>query len=76
MVILAGLHVVSREFSDEFPGIRVIHKISVNHVKTRRFRKFTQLVLPFLVLTKKVNIQTFTLMSYIKNDHHADSCKS
>ena len=31
MVILAGLHVVSRDFSDVFPclGIRVIHKISV-----------------------------------------------
>ena len=31
MVILAGLHIVSRDFSDEFPcsGIRVIHKISV-----------------------------------------------
>ena len=27
--ILAGLHVMSRDFSDEFPctGIRVIHKI-------------------------------------------------
>ena len=30
-VLLAGVHVVSRDFSDEFPcsGIRVIHKISV-----------------------------------------------
>ena len=30
MVILAGLHAVSRDFSDEFPcsGIRLIHKIS------------------------------------------------
>ena len=32
MVVLAGLHVVSRDFLDEFPcsGIRVIHKISIN----------------------------------------------
>ena len=32
MVILAGLHVVSLDFSDEFPssGVCVIHKISVN----------------------------------------------
>ena len=32
VVILAGLHVVSRDFSDEFPysSGRVIHKVSVN----------------------------------------------
>ena len=32
VVILAGLHVVGHDFSNEFPfsGIRVIHKISVN----------------------------------------------
>ena len=32
VVILAGPHVVSRDFSDEFPcsGVRVIHKMSLN----------------------------------------------
>ena len=36
MVLLAGLHVVSRDFSDEFPCsvVRVVHKISVKSPKS------------------------------------------
>ena len=35
VVTLASLHVVNRDFSDEFPcsGVRVIHKIGVNSTK-------------------------------------------
>ena len=51
VVILAGLHVMSRDFSDEFPcsgGIRVIHKISVTImtfllIKIFRNRRFSVL---------------------------------
>ena len=39
MLVLASLHVVSRDFSDEFPcsGDRVTHKIGVFHFQVLKF---------------------------------------
>ena len=49
MVILAGLHVVSREFSDEFrcSGIRVIHKIDVKMADFRDWIKIKHINMPY-----------------------------